>query len=83
MQTGIVISYHSKNGYGFIRPIGAVHVPDLFFHASSVVDRICLQPDDLVSFNTRPSKNKPGRFDAIDIILKRDEVSPTPAREAR
>ena len=38
-----------------------------------------LQVNDIVVFDTVPSTHKAGREDAVNVRLKRDEVSPVPA----
>jgi len=66
MVTGKVRMWDANRGFGFITPDnGAV---DLFVHINAVADGLdALQVGTRVSFNERPSKKKPGSYEAIDV----------------
>jgi cold shock CspA family protein len=82
MKVGQIVRYNAARGFGFIRAFEApVHTSDHFFHIGDVENRMSLQVNDIVVFDTVPSTRKMGREDAVNVRLQRDEVSPAPAPE--
>jgi len=72
-----VTYYSPSKGYGFMQCVepGAPRI-SCFVHVRNIKDRINLQAGDLVTADTTPSKDRPGRQDAINVVLrKRDEVA--------
>jgi hypothetical protein len=72
-----VVYWSTEKAFGFLRCVepGLPRV-DLFAFIREVKDRINLQVGDLVSADVIPSKYRPGRQDAVNIVLrKRDDVA--------
>jgi cold shock CspA family protein len=72
-----VTYYNASKGHGFLQCIepGAPRVV-CFVHNKNVKDRLNLQSGDIVTADVAYSKEKPGRQDAINVVLrKRDEIA--------
>jgi hypothetical protein len=72
-----VVHWNTDKAYGFLRCIEPGQPrTDCFAYIRHVKDHINLQIRDIVTADIRPSDEKPGRQDAINIVLKkRDEVA--------
>lgn len=71
---GKVKSYNREKSFGFITELKE-HGIEEFFHIDNVVGHITLCVGDLVSFDIGPSRNKPGKTQAINVQLaKMDEI---------
>lgn len=82
MKIGQVVRYDAARGFGFIRAFDApVHTSDHFFHIGVVENRMSLQVNDIVVFETVPSTRKAGREDAVNVRLQSAQTS-APAPEA-
>jgi cold shock CspA family protein len=72
-----VTFYNASKGHGFLRCIepGKPRF-DCFVHTSCIAGQINLQAGDLVTADVIPSKSRPGRLDAVNVVLrKRDDVA--------
>jgi cold shock CspA family protein len=72
-----VTFYNPSKGYGFLHCVesGAPRV-DCFVYVRNIKDKINLETGDLVTADIVPSKERPGRMDAINVALRRrDEVA--------
>jgi CspA family cold shock protein len=64
---GTVIRYDAQKGYGFILPDDGSD--DVFVHASALADSrvYIITAGDVVDYQTRPSKRKPGALEVAEL----------------
>jgi CspA family cold shock protein len=68
MPTGIVKSYNSDKGFGFIRPDSGGG--DVFVHISRCAEGLDeLVQGQRVRFDEQQSRKKPGQFEAVNVAL--------------
>jgi cold shock CspA family protein len=72
-----VTFYNPSKGYGFLHciEVGAPRV-DCFVYVRSIKDAVNLQVGDIVTADIIPSQTRPGRKDAVNVVLRRrDETA--------
>jgi cold shock CspA family protein len=72
-----VTYYSPSKGYGFLQCVepGASRV-SCFVHHRNIAYQTNLQVGDIVTADVVPSKDRPGRQDAVNVVVrKRDEVA--------
>jgi len=69
-MTGKIVKYDKNRMFGFIKPLD--NGPDVFFHAKCVYYSP-IEVHDKVSFETSPSKNKPGSLNAVHVQIIEEE----------
>ena len=68
MPAGIVKSYNSNKGFGFIRPDSGGDDP--FVHISRCAEGLDeLVQGQRVRFDEQPSRKKSGQFEAVNVAL--------------
>ena len=78
----VVNFWNKTKAFGFCETIED-RPSQAFVHITCVEGRRHLLKGDLITCTIVPSKNKPGKSDAIDVrLVKRDEVSTAPAPSA-
>ena len=82
MKIGQVVRYDAARGFGFIRAFDApVHTSDHFFHIGVVENRMSLQVNDIVVFETVPSTQRQAAKMPSTSVYKSAQTS-APAPEA-
>ncbi|MBV5341464.1 MAG: hypothetical protein J0665_18235 [Deltaproteobacteria bacterium] len=76
MVNGIILNYLSDKKFGFIK---GENGKEYFFHISSMVRGNVPVKDASVLFKDRPSKKKPGEYEAYDVSLVGSASSSVPS----
>jgi cold shock CspA family protein len=79
---GVVTSYDSARGFGFVTEWISEGKPrQFFFHVSAVKDQIVLTPNDIVVFEIGPSPKRGGKIIAVKVRLAKKPEMPNSLRE--
>jgi len=82
MEKGRIARFDTDRNFGFITPEQGGE--DLFFHKNQVRDAgYDLEPGAPVEFERGPSKKKPGKFEAVKVVLKGSAPDEPPSPPAQ